>query len=530
MKNKLLSLILVLVMALSVAGCAKTNDKKTETAPNANVEQSKHGNMQLLASYSDTFNPYTANTDINRKICQLLYEPLVVLDDEFKATYCLASSATSEDKVWTVKLIDSVFSDGTSVTSEDVLYSYQLAKSSATAYASYFYSVKSAWAADAKTVCFELNIIDPYFINLLTFPIIKKGSDTVADQDGVLFPPIGCGRYVLAENKESLLRNESYYGKKGTVSEIKLINAPDDESVSHYVEIGATDVYFTDFSDGKIVRMSGKKTDVNLNNFVYIGINGNDPQLKEENMRYAISSALNRSSISQTAFFNNAVAANGFFNPAFAPTSSLQTIKNESDLKITVENLEKIGYNRLDSNGVRANEHGTRASFTLLVNSDNASRVTAADMIAAQAKEAGIEISVIKVTYETYLERLKSGYFQLYLGEVYILPNMDVSPLILPGGTVAYGRVEEETVADTGAENNEGEVITVPSISDIINGYHSGSHTIADVASALITEMPVIPVCYRKGLLFYDSNTVDLTSASQGDIYCSIEMGLQRSK
>ncbi len=531
MKKKVLSLIMVLLIALSVAGCAKSDTKDTEKTPDENTEQIMRGGIQLLASYSDTFNPYTANTDINRKICQLIYEPLVILDDEFKPINCLAASVTVNDKVWTVKLVDALFADGSSVTAEDVIYSYQLAKSSATVYSASFYSVKSVWADDGKTINFELNVLDPYFVNLLTFPIIKKGSDTNADQDGVLFPPIGCGRYVLSENKELLLRNDNYYGKKGTVAEISLVNAPDDESVSHYVEIGATDVYFTDFSDGKIVRMSGKKTDVNLNNFVYIGINGNDPQLKDKNMRYALSSVLNRSAICQTAYYNNAVAANGFFNPSFAPTSSLQTIKSENDLKITIENLEKIGYNNLDSNGIRANVHGTRASFTLLVNSENASRVAAADMISAQAKEAGIEISVIKVTYETYLERLKSGYFQLYLGEVYILPNMDVSPLVIPGGAAAYGRVEEEsTVSDvTDTENNGDESLTLPSVSTIINGYYSGSHTIADVASTLLTEMPAIPVCYRKGLLFYDPDTVDLISSSQSDIYCSTEMGRPRS-
>ena len=522
MKNKILSLVMVLLILLSVVGCAKTNNNSTQKPPEANVQQNNFSGMQLLASYSDTFNPYTANTDINRKVCQLLYEPLVSLDDNFEVIYCLAESVSVQDKVYTVKLVNALFSDNTSVTAEDVVYSYQVAKVSNTAYDSYFYAVKSVWAVDQKTVSFELNVYDPYFANLLTFPIIKKGSDNITDQDGVLFPPIGCGRYVLSENKESLLRNDGYYGKKGSIAQIELINAPDDESVSHYVEIGATDVYFTDFSDGKIVRMSGKKTDVNLNNFVYIGINGNDPQLNNINMRYALSTVIDRTAICQSAYYNNAVAANGFFNPVFAPTSSLQTIKIESDLKITIENLEKIGYNNLDSGGVRVNQHGTRAAFTLLVNSENASRSAAADMISKQAKEAGIEISVIKVTYETYIERLKSGYFQLYLGEIYVLPNMDISPLIIPGAAAAYGRVEENATV------TEDETVDIPkasSASEIVKGYYAGNHTIADVATTLITEMSVIPVCYRKGLLFYDSSAVNLASASQSDIYCSPQLG-----
>ena len=63
--------------------------------------------------------------------------------------------------------------------------------------------------------------------------------------------------------------NTKYYGGSLNINEIRLINAPDSESVSHYVEVGAADMYYSDISDGNIVRMSGKKVSINLNRDVY---------------------------------------------------------------------------------------------------------------------------------------------------------------------------------------------------------------------------------------------------------------------
>ena len=130
--------------------------------------------------------------------------------------------------------------------------------------------------------------------------------------------------------------------------------------------------------------MSGKKTEVNLNRLIYIGINSSYGSLQSKEMRYAISSALDRNAICQTAYYNNAIAAKGFFNPYFEATAAVQTIESKPNSKITVENLSKIGYNNMNSSGYYANSSGNNPVFTLLVNSENSSRVIAANLIAQQ--------------------------------------------------------------------------------------------------------------------------------------------------
>lgn len=523
--KKLICILLALCLLLSLAGCRNIADTSS-SSENVVVTPSLSTDgktVSLLYSYSDSFNPYTATTLANREISWLLYDSLIKTDNNFEAICVLAQSAEIADKVCTVKLRDANFTDGSAVTADDVVYSYNTAKATPR-YMHNFYEVQSVSASDSKTVVFKLSQNDPYFINLLDFPIIKSGTSGVTDADGKEISPVGCGRYYIAEDGLSFKLNKGYYGKKGYVEEIKLINSPDATSTTHYVEVGATAVYYTEGDN--IVRMSGKKIDVNLNRLIYIGVNHSYGSLQSKEMRYAISSALDREAICNTAYYNNAVSATGFFNPYFKATQALQTIESRPNSKITVENLSKIGYNNMNSNGFYANSAGNNPVFTLLVNSENSSRMAAARLIAAQCKTAGIQINVIECSYEQYVERLTSGNFQLYLGEIQVLDNMDFTNLVVSGKSAAYGvgtpkQQNEDIQADEDTPKTENSQKS--SCEQILSAYHSGTCGIGDVAATLLTEMPQIPICYLNGVLFYDSAITGGVEASSSDIYLSFE-------
>lgn len=520
---KALCLIMTAVLALGVSGCRKSSNVASSqiSVSESSVGTEYANSMNLLYCASDSFNPYAASTEINRRLSRLVFDPLIKLNNNFEVVYCLALSAEVSQGLCTVTLRDAQFSDGSAVTASDVVYSYNLAKASSTVYASKLYEVTSVSAADAKTVVFRLTRNDPYFVNLIDFPILKSGSEKRVNSDSVSLPPIGCGRYYVAESMNMLLQNTSHYGSKGSITQINLINAPDAESVSHYAEIGAANMYYSDISDGNIQRMSGKKATVNLNNLVYIGMNDAYGDLSNLYLRYAISSAINRRQICSDAYYNNAVAATGFFNPDFKAVSSVQNIQTEADSEITVENLEKIGYNSLNSNGVRINSAGNALKFTLLVNSENRMRVAAARTVASQLSNYGISVTVVEKSYPDYITSLASGDFQLYIGEVMITDNMDFGSIAVPGGSAAYG-------VGTAPAPAEGETVPEDTVSPsvtagVIEGFYAGTNTVTDVAVVLQTQMPVIPLCYRTGVLFYSENIENVKNSSASDIYFSID-------
>ena len=519
--KRFLSIALTFVLIFSASGCAKEKGSDKKGNVGALKTQIKD-QITLLYSEQDGFNPYTVTTETNRSIVKLLYEPLVKLDNEFGAVNSVAKSVEVSEKTVTVVLKEFKFSDSSYVTADDVVYSFNLAKASLTDYSAQLYNVSSALTTDTKTVVFNLLKHDPYCKNVLPFPIIKKESDKLTDTDGVLMPPVGCGRFKVNSALDGLVVNENNKEYKGTIKKVKLINSPDTESVTHYAQIGAADMYFTDIIDSGFTRMTGEKIEINLNNLVYLGINQNYGALSENLMRQAISTAIDRSVLCKNAYFNNAVAANGFFSPVWKEANSVQNIQNKTNNEITVENLEKIGYNGLDSLGTRVDENGNKLQFTLLVNKENQTRVAAAKLIATQLSDVGIRISVIEKSYADYVTALQTGDFQLFMGEIKLTDNMDISPLVLEGGSAAYGLPAVVPNEETGE-------VPVNNTAEIINGFYEGKNTVADVASVLLGEMPFVPLCYRTATLFYNDKIENVNTASKSDIYFSIDSYIYNS-
>lgn len=536
--------VMFAALVLALTGCRGNPAGSSSETSVGGTSASKRDYMTLLYSQADTFNPYTAKTDINRQLCRLLYEPLVKLDNNFKTHYSIAAGSELSGKTCKVTLKNINFSDGSRVTADDVVHSFKLAKASSGEYAYKLKEVLSASASGSAAVVFSLEKADPYALNLLDFPILKKGSENRTDSDSVALPPIGCGRYMLNENRDGLVLNaKSFDTSAYSVKKINLINAPDSESVSHYVEVGAADMYYSDISDGNILRMSGQKVNINLNSLVFLAVNQNYGDLKLNQMRQAISSALDRKTLCRDGFYNNALPATGFFNPIWEAVKSVQNIQTAADEEITVENLEKIGYNKLDSGGVRRNQSGAQLKFELLVNSENRLRVAVAQLIASQLGNCGFKIQVVEKPYAEYSAKLAAGDFQLCLTEISVTPNMDISSLVAEGGAVAFGLPKAEDKNENNKPGNkktssgtesgtssskstapdDSSLLASKTISELVSGLYNGVNTAADLASVLQTEMPFIPVCYRTGVLFYNDNIENVFNSSVSDIYFSIE-------
>lgn len=506
MKNRIIALLLCFSCFISLCACGST--KKSDKNSNESEEsESKNVTISIAYNNTDSFNPYVAETSVNRNVATLIFDSLFYIDNEYNLQNNLASSYKVDGTTCTVTIKNTRFSDGSAVTGDDVVYSFNAAKKSSGRYKQQLKSITKVSSA-ANTLTFTCNKADPYMVNLLTFPIIKKDSDKLTDKDNVALPPIGCGRYTLSSDKTTLIANKNWHGGKLNIDTIRLINAPDQESLSHAVEIGAIDIYYTDLSDGTILRMSGARQNINLNNLVYIGINHENSILQNINMRQAISAALDRTKICESAYFTNAVVATGIFNPAWEPTKSIQSIQTSANNEISIENLKKIGYNKKDNGDYFENANGDTITVRLLVNSENQFRAELANMVVEQLKSVGIKVLVEKVSYKKYVSRLTQGDFDLYIGEVNILDNMDMTELLCAGGQAAYGITNEDPSNITTQK--------------MIENFYNGTATVADIAAYAISEMPIVPICYRTGVLLCCEDVKTTAQGYYGNIYFPI--------
>lgn len=516
-------------ICILLCGCGEVVTDNSSFSTISPIPTEHKYNMHLIYDQTDTFNPYTAESKQNREICQLLYEPLVALDNNFMPIMKIASSVKVDGKNCTIQFKNVRFSDGSTLTSDDVIYSIASAKAVGSNFAAALNIIDDFHAMGANTISITLKKADPYFANLLTFPIIKQKSDTLKGEDNLPLPPTGCGRYVLDETRTSLEYNKLYYGATCNIKKIGLINAPDGESAEHYISSGAVTVCYDDYSDNSVPRMSGRKTSVPLNNFVYLGINMQNPFLRDKYFRYAISSAINRTKIVNDAYYGNAIVANGPFNPSWTVCSGLQTLEKTNNNEIAIVNLEKIGYNNLNDAGYRLTSSGKQITLSLLVNSDNQARVATGQLIVKQLAAVGIEVVLKAVPYQDYLSQLNSRSFDLYVAEARLSDNMDLSELIKKNGSMAFGIVgntENDASSTTSEENMSG---TAPAPTDInltaasaVSGFYGGKYTLSDVVNAFLSEMPIIPLCYRCGVTMSSPKLATEPISTANDIFFNI--------
>ena len=515
--KRILALLLSLLMIMLIGCKSSTQSNDNSESGSGETVKTAPESLSLLYRSNDTLNPYAASSLLNRQLSYLLYDPLVKVDNFYQPKFILAKDIDYNGKSCTITLNDAYFSDGSAVTAEDVVYCYSLAKNSKLIYAKQLNAVSSMVAEGNKTISVKLTKADPYFANLLDFPVFKKESEKAVDEDNIPLPPIGSGRYVPDLKNEQLISNPVHINGKPSVNKISLLHAPDDEVIEHNLESNYVSLYYTDLSDGVIHSMTGTSHFVNLNNFVYLGTNMNYGKCKNEKMRYLISEAINRTEICNTAYHELATPATGIFNPVWADAKGLQNISPTTVSQNLVAYLNDLGYNNKNDEGYYVASNQVVLTLSLICYRDNDRHVAVAEAVAAQLKNIGIKVNVQKLGWEGYLWTLQNGQFDLYVAETRILNNMDVSGLVIPGGSMAYGIYKDQgdtsldqsqnkgdNVGDDVAESLDDNFAIQYTLDDSIRGFYNGEYSLVDIINSFNAGMPLIPICYRYGLTTCD--------------------------
>ncbi len=499
--KRVISLLLVLIMIIACWGCSAKNH--IDGTSSGTVPSAPKYNINLAYCDNDYMNPYTCVTKVNRMLTPLVYESLVGINNEYETVNILADKVEYNDGVISVKLKENVvFSDGTPLTSADVKYSFDLAKKQEYVFSSEISTIKSCTVVDNYNLAFNIGKKDPFAENLLTFPVIKSGSDKLESSDNLLYDPIGTGRYV--RNGFTLVANGNYRSNDTKLENINLINTPDNEALNHSIQAGRISVFYSDLADGEIPKMMGKSLKVSLPNLVYIGFNDASGPTVDPEIRQIVSAVLDRKVICEYAFMNYAEPAAGLYPVDFSPAEGLQTILPNADIDNILAKLAAIGYNDKDKDGYYCNEKGRIISLDILVNEDSKTKNTAAQLIATQLENAGIKVNLVYKSYENYIKALNQGNFHLYIGEIHFKDNLDVSQLLVSGGSAAFG--VEPSVTDSSQE--EGEIFAGTTQDRVVDFYESEA-LFSDILIYFMSELPVIPVAYRSGWLGFNAELPD---------------------
>lgn len=388
-----------------------------------------------LAYYPDGgFNPFTCTKLANRAIMSLLYQRLFVVGSDYSIqTDLVRSYEFSSDLRSLTMILDHVtFTDGTALTSQDVVASLQAAAGEGSVYGSRFFHVTDFEATDTYTVTVYTDTPYEMLPMLLDVPIVRAADVATAQ-------PMGSGPYALRGTGEAM-HLERKLGYSGPIAlsqkSITLYTADSTTEIRDDFEFRSINLSYTDPGSASYVdyRSDCELYEVPAGILLYLGCNCEAGLFADETVRAALTYAINRDDLLSDPY-------NGFAQAATLPADPSSPFYDQAlaaSYAYAPEKFKTI----IKNNALMDTE------ITLLVNGDSGYRVQAADKIAKDLTAAGLKVTVNTLTGSSYENALIAWDYDLYLGETRLSPNYDLSQFFRPWGDLSYGGMDDSVLYD----------------------------------------------------------------------------------
>lgn len=355
------------------------------------------GNMPL------NLDPRYATDAASERVNRLLYQSLVDFDAQSKPTPKLGSwvEVNPSEYRFTLNKNRAMFHHLKPLNAEDVKATYDsFITLKDSPHAAEFANVQTITVLDADTLIFKLKQADKHFPAKLLIGILP--ANLIAKKHDFSHNPIGSGalKFISWGNKLSLQRLKDAQKisllevKDPTVRVLKLLHAE------------------VDLLQGELppelVKHLQSQPEVAINtskgaNFSYLGLNFNDPLLKNVKVRQAIAHAINRPAIIEKVMIQHSRIADQILPPEHYTN---QGFSNPSPAD--------FDYNPAKAKQLLM-EAGVKLPLKLVYKtSTDAQRVRFATIMQAQMAPAGIALEIRSLDWGTFFADVKAGNFQIY--------------------------------------------------------------------------------------------------------------------
>jgi len=373
----------------------------------------KAGGTLIVARAADAkgLDPHKQTAFSSFRLLELIYEPLLALDQDLKVVPNLAESWawSDEGKTLTVKLRPNVkFHNGDVLTAEDVKFTFEriLDENTAAAARSSFTGIDAIEAPDATTVVFKLKGANVALLAAMTNPNSGIVSKKVVSAEDPAKVTIGTGPFKLVkwdvDRTTTLAANKDYWlPGVPAVDGLEIRIIPDEASILAGLRAGTID--WALINDPKVaIRASGaqKLTIFRTGALAYhvLQLNSTREPFTNQAVRQAIACAVDRQEVLDTASLGEGQVT----APATAPFYRADL----NDLFCYQKDVEKAKKLLADA-GVTL-----PLKFKVMAAADEPpTAVAEAQNIQAQLKEIGIEFEIETLELGVYVDRwLKSDF------------------------------------------------------------------------------------------------------------------------
>lgn len=451
--KKTIALILALVLALSLVACG-------EKAENDSKDAGRTDLIMQLAAEPASLDYQMDNSVVTQVMMGNVNACLVTFDENNNIVGELAESwewNETYDQI-TFKLRDGLkFSDGSDLTTADVIYTYQ--RGIDLGVSSWFTYIKSMEAVDDTTLVITLTQPYTIYLNVMAlthFGVMPEGYAEA--NDVALGCPVCSGEYYVDNwttgESITLKANPYYYAGEAAIKDVKFVFIGDENSALVALETGEID-----FMQGSgEVSASAQEHIATLDNctlvpntketYSFLALNNNKAELADANVRNAIDYAINRSDI---------CAVIGSANPA----GSIPATKN---LAGYLDGFEPRAQDLAKAKEFMAASKYPNG-FDLEIVSGKPQWTKVATVIQTELAEIGINVSIRETDVSTAVADVNNGNFE---AAIYSWGNAngDVTNNIAmyQVGNVkhfnadpdeTYGKLLEKSLTVVGAERDE---------------------------------------------------------------------------
>lgn len=437
------TIALALSLVLLLCGCAQEGKGPgtSQSVPAPSAAPTPDRKAPFALAYDDTapLDPLANTNALNLMLAGLVYEGLFELDEAFVAQPLLcASYAFSENcTVWNFTLRpDAVFSDGTPLTPAHVAASLNAARNS-DLYSARLAQILSV-TADEQSVTVTLATPNGSLPALLDIPITIPGNEGE--------PPLGTGNYRFSAQGSEFSLTKNPHRRQETDLPVSSIPLRATSTVDQRIAAFDAGLITAVTSDPTASTALGYSCSYETwssptTSMLYLGFHCQSDFCSDPALRQAISLAVDRS-----ALVNFPLSGHADPTPIpVSPVSELYDAALASELKYSLSGalqlLTDSGYQLGEDNLLRT-ARGKQIELNLLVNTDNSYRLDIARRLASELGNLGLSVTVTALPWEEFLLALAAGEFDLYLGQVKMTADFDLSLLLT--GTLNYGLFEDE--------------------------------------------------------------------------------------
>ncbi|UCG92650.1 MAG: TonB family protein [candidate division WOR-3 bacterium] len=408
---------LSLIISLALLICAKREEKIA----------GEHGGKLVIGTtdLARTISPLSPSIFGSNEILDLLFMHLHRIDPETGTMKPeLASSWEFSEDLTSITYYlrnDVTWWDGTPVTADDILYTYQKMRDPRTnyPYVSRLRFIREVEVLGPRTIRFTF---DRVYADILTDSDIMAVPKHIHESVGAAFGenPVGNGPYKIKEwirgSRLLLTYNDAYYRGRPPLDEIIIMNYLDiDDMVTDFAQ-GDLDVVMNITPTAARALEENENIAIDSrpgNSYIYIGWNLNNVNLADKDTRRALSMAIDETKILNEVFGGKGTIAVGPLPPAsWGCNEHLTPIGY--NLSQAQDILRAKGFEDRNRNRI-LDKNGRDVSLTIITNRENQERVNILERIASDLRTLGIRVRQRTLDAASFISAISEGDFDGFI-------------------------------------------------------------------------------------------------------------------